>query len=95
MKPAIVDLDLSLEAEIWAETDGHAWDLLVRLIRGVREHGRSGGPLVEWDEVSFRAVDDGSAQGAPCTAKFTMKALPIEPAAARTGEVKKSTLERI
>ena len=86
-RPAIIDVDLQIEARIWAESDAHAWDLLVRLVRAVAEYGVSGGPLVEWDEVDFDAPDDTSGQGAPCVARFTLRALPIAPAAADRGRV--------
>ena len=86
-RPAIIDVDLQVEARIWAESEAHAWDLLVRLVRAVAEYGVSGGPLVEWDEVDFDAPDDTSGQGAPCSriARASRKPNSRQAAMAPTG----------
>ena len=87
-----VDLDIGVTAEIWASSRGHAWDALRRLVQGVREHGKAGGPLVEWRTATWPRSEDTSAQGQVVVVRFVVRAQPIPPPEQITGLVEAVTI---
>lgn len=91
--PAYFDVDVNVVAAIWGESRSHCWDLLRRLSQAIRQHGATGGPLVEPKRLAWYTGDDDGTQGAPLTYRFVMRAQPVAPPDPEFGLVETVTLE--